>query len=277
MNGRTKRVLLVDNGSLEPAGTLQLRRIGAALEARTGVGVEPVSLAHSDRIAAECLDGQSAELFGAGLERVLNEGATEIMVAPLFVGPSHAITRWLPALIEERVKGRDSVSVKVTAPLWIAKEKRLAEMLAEDVRAAVAGGATGARVAVVDHGSPAREVTAARDAVAAQLRELLGDAVANVAACSMERREGAEFDFNEPLLERLLARAEWRRGPLVVALLFVAPGRHAGPGGDVERIVRAARGDDWHNVRFTRVLGEHPRLVEILADRVRDAGEVGGR
>jgi hypothetical protein len=269
--------LLVDNGSLEPASTRQLRRVAAALAARVEAKVEAVSLAHSDRIPAERLEGGAAELFAAGLERVLGEGAREIVVAPLFVGASHAITRWLPAIVEERTKGREDVRVRVAAPLWVKGERRLGEILAEEVRAAMTKERTNemdemegsaVRVAVVDHGSPARAVTEARDAVARQVRELLGDRVAEVAACSMERREGAEFDFNEPTLGRLLARAEWRSGPLVVALLFIAPGRHAGPEGDVARIVKAARGGDRGDVKFTRVLGENPRLVEILAERV---------
>ena len=279
-----RRVLLVDNGSLEPASTLQLRRIASALEARVGAKVEPVSLAHADRIETEKLDGRRAELFAPGLERVIAEGAREIVVAPLFVGPSHAITRWLPALVEERTNARGGdVSVRVTPPLWTAGDRRLGEILANEVRAVVANETNRAdetnerkaRVAVVDHGSPARAVTEARDAIAADVHELLGDAVTEVAACSMERRDGAEFDFNEPTLERLLMRDEWRSGPLVVALLFIAPGRHAGPDGDVARIVKAARGGDLREVKFTRVLGENPRLLEILADRVR--GCVGAK
>jgi hypothetical protein len=53
-----------------------------------------------------------------------------------------------------------------------------------------------------------------------------------------------------------------------VALLFVAAGRHAGPDGDVVRICREVRGSRLPGVRFTRPLGEHPRLVEALAAHV---------
>lgn len=266
-----RRVLLVDNGSLEPASTLQLRRIAVDLESRLGVGVDPVSLAHSAKISVDALNGRPAELFEAGLERVLRERANEVTVVPLFVGPSHAIVRWLPTMIAERTAVFPAAKVRVALPLHQSGDRRLAEVVADHVRERIEPGVR-PRVAVVDHGSPAREVTAARDAVAADVRALLGDAAAEVVACSMERRDGAEYDFNEPLLDRLLARDGWRDGPLVVALLFVAPGRHAGPDGDVAQIVRAARGGDVREVSFTRVLGDHPRLVEILADRVRAAG-----
>jgi len=267
----SRRVLLVDNGSLEPASTRQLRRLAEELEKRVGERVDPASLAHTDKVPAEELDGRRAELFEAALDRALREGVSGIVVVPLFVGPSHAITRWVPAMIEERREKFAAARIGLASPLFVPGEKRLGEILTEHVREQIGAGER-PRVAIVDHGSPARAVTGVREAVAAQVRELLGGAVSEVAACSMERREGAEFDFNEPLLENLLARTEWRSGPLVVGLVFVAPGKHAGPDGDVAKIVRAARGGEMCGVKFTRVLGEHPRLVEILADRVRSVG-----
>lgn len=267
---RTERVLLVDNGSLEPASTRQLRRLAAALQARIGVAVDPVSLAHATRVPAAALDGRPAELFEAGLDRVITEGARGIAVLPLFVGPSYAIMRQLPALVAERTRARPELRVGIAPPLFVEGETRLAEILADHVREQIADGGEKPRVAVVDHGSPSQAVTAVRDAVAAQVRERLGDAVREVAACSMERRPGAEFEFNEPLLENLLTREGWREGPMVVALLFIASGKHAGPDGDVAQIVARARGESgMSEVRFTRVMGEHPRLVEILVERWR--------
>jgi len=261
-----RRVLLMDNGSLEPASTRQLRAIAAALAERTGRRVDPVSLAHSAKIPAEALDGRPADLFEAALDRGIAEGVTDFVVAPLFIGPSHALTRFVPVLIEERVKRMPALRVRLAPPLAAPDDPRLSEMIEAHVREQIAPGAP-PRVAIVDHGSPARAVTDVRDAVAAQVRARLGDAAAEVVGCSMERRDGAEFDFNEPTLEHLLARPAWRSGPLILAMLFIAPGRHAGPDGDVAQIVRAARGDE-DGVRFTRLLGTHPRLIEILADRV---------
>jgi sirohydrochlorin ferrochelatase len=264
----SRRVLLMDNGSLEPGSTLQLRRLAAALEAKIGVRVEPVSLAHSAKVPASELDGRPAELFEAALDRLIGEGARDIVVAPLFVGPSHAVVRHVPAVVAERKKATPGLKVEIAAPLFVAGEQRLAEILADHAREEIKALATGARVAVVDHGSPSRAVTAVRDAVAEQVRLLLGSAVIEVAACSMERREGDEFAFNEPLLGNLLAREGWRDGAVVVALLFIGPGKHAGADGDVAQIVRRARAGKTDTVRFTPVMGLHPRLIEILADRV---------
>lgn len=289
-----RRVLLVDNGSLEAASTRQLRCIAAGVEARLGVKVDAVSLAHSNKVPAEALGGQPAELLADALERVVREGVRELIVAPQFIGPSYAIVRHVPALVAEKTAGVAGLRVAIAAPLWIEGERRLAEILVDGVRGVIRGDETGVgkvRVAVVDHGSPSRAVTVVRDAVAAQVREMLGDEVSEVAACSMERREGAEFDFNEPTLARLLERDGWRDGELVVALLFLAPGKHAGPDGDVARIVRTARGGEAKaagerrgsatppynggegggGVSFTPLMGEHPRLVEILVERVRAA------
>ena len=83
----------------------------------------------------------------------------------------------------------------------------------------------------------------------------------------MERREGAEYDFNEPVLANLLAQPGWKDEPVVVGMLFIAPGRHAGDDGDVVQICRAARGSASTGVKLTRLLGQHPLLLDILADR----------
>lgn len=266
-----RRVILFDNGSLAPASTLQLRRIARDLAERLNCDVIPASLAHSEKISPAELEARPALLLESALEQAVTDGSREIVVTPLFVGPSHAITRHVPALLEQWRKRARTVTVVQTAPLFAPGEKRLGEILAEQVRLEIRDDSR-PRVAVVDHGSPSRAVTDVRDAITAQVREQLGAKAIEVAACSMERREGAEFDFNEPTLAHLLARSEWRTGPLVVAMLFIAPGRHAGPEGDVACLVRAARGSDAE-VRFTPLLGSHPRLVEILVDRISAAVE----
>src|SRR6185312_14787273 len=146
-----------------------------------------------------------------------SEGVRELTVVPLFVGPSLALTRVLPALIAKQ----PTLRVRVAEPLQPPGATALSPILSDLVREQLPSPHT--RVAVVDHGSPARAVSVARDEVAAQVRAQLGGSVREVAACSMERRPGAEYDFNEPLLETLLARPEWRTGPVIIALLFIAP------------------------------------------------------
>lgn len=269
----SNRVLLVDNGSLEPESTLKLRELAAALAVRLKCAVVPTSLAHSGKISPEKLGGAAAELFEAALDRVLAEGAQRVVVVPVFIGPSHAVVRVLPALVAERKARHPSCRFALAQPLFGEGDSRLAEILADHVRETVGADARLQRVAVVDHGSPNAAVTEVRNAVAARLRNLLGASVAEVQPCSMERREGAEYDFNDPLLAKLLTQKQWSVGPTIVAMLFLFPGRHAGPHGDVAQICDAARTGE-SALRMTKLLGEHPRLVDILEDRARNAVNV---
>ena len=86
------RVLLVDNGSLQPAATRQLRRIAAALGRRLGRRVEPVSLLHADAVPARRLGGRPAEILDPAIWRRLAEGARDFVIVPLFIGSSRALT-----------------------------------------------------------------------------------------------------------------------------------------------------------------------------------------
>jgi hypothetical protein len=90
----------------------------------------------------------------------------------------------------------------------------------------------------------------------------------------MERREGSAYDFCEPLLARLLGQPRWNTGEVTVAMQFLLPGRHAGPAGDVATICREAETTSSGALRttMTGLVGEHPLLVDILADRWRGAG-----
>ena len=268
-------VLLMDNGSLEPASTLQLREIAAEVEARIGVRVRPVSLAHSTQVSAEALGGRPAELFEAALDHELHSGTTEVFVVPLFIGPSHAIVRHVPAVVAERHKLFPAASFGIASPLYIAGDLRLASILADHIREhldtemnASQNAAAQPRVAIVDHGSPSRAVTEVRDRLTAQVRALLGDTVGEVTACSMERRPGPEFDFNEPTLDALLRRPSWNTSAVIVGMLFIGPGKHAGTGGNVWEICRHAHANT-EQLRMTKLLGQHPLLIEILADRAR--------
>lgn len=267
------KTLLVDNGSLEPAATLALREVASKLSAKIGHLAEPVSLLHSHKVSADELDGVPAEIVETFLRRELGAGEREFTVVPLFIGPSRAITDYLPGLIEKLQADYPKITVKIALPLYQGGDLRLAKLLADRVRDMVETDSTKntfKRVALVDHGSPAAAVTAVRDVLAKQLAHELSGEIETVAACSMERRPESEYDFNEPLLETLLSREEWRAGPVIVAQLFLVPGRHAGPNGDVAAIcARAEEASPKLRTTRTKVLATHPGLIEILADRWR--------
>jgi len=269
-------VLLVDNGSLQPAATLALRRLAAAVSREVGRAVEPVSLLHSSAIEPGRLGGVAAEIFESAVRRRYALGVREFVVLPLFFGPSGALSGYMPARVEELRAGLPGLQVRVGPPLVDAVEgeggRAVVAILAAQVQGVIeAQGLKRPWVVLVDHGSPQRAVGAVRDGLARGLAAKLGGAVEEVVAASMERREGAEYDFNEPLVARALEKVEARSG--VVALLFFAPGRHAGPGGDIAGIcAEAERRRPGLRCCLTPLVGEHEGLVAILARRLREMG-----
>lgn len=262
--------LLVDNGSLEPAATLALRKLAARLCGRLGQKVEPVSLLHSSGIDPKLLAGSPAKLLLPVMERRLAANRPEFTIIPLFFGPSLALTEYIPENIARLREKHPKLKVALAAPLFQDRDERLARILEENVVAQL--GPEPSRVALVDHGSPVAAVTAVRNELAAQLAARLGSRVSAVAPCSMERRPERAYDFNEPLLAGLLDSAPWTEGRVIVALQFLSPGRHAGKDGDVAKLCRAAEAKHPKlKTQPTALVGVHPLLVEILADRWRAA------
>ena len=274
-------ILLLDNGSLIPAATMGLRSVAVQLSAALQQTVVPVSLLHSSTIPPEQLGGQAAEILESALIHRLREGTNMFVLVPLFFGPSRALTDYLPRRLTQLKKKFPKLRVRLASPLvdrHDPKDDRMAAILEDRVRAVLASPEHSVRapdyakpaVVLVDHGSPVREVTAVRNHVAAQLRTRLSHAVRVVAAASMERRSGPEYAFCEPLLERILDEPNFTAGTVIFAMLFLAPGRHAGPEGDIVQILAAAqqRHPKLHPV-LTGLVGSHPGLIPILIDRAR--------
>ncbi len=262
--------LLLDNGSLRPEATLSLRRLAGELSSEVGECVWPVSLLHSSKVDPAELGGEPAQTFVRFIKAMYAEGHRRFRVLPLFFGPSGALVDYLPERIRQLQQTWPELEVEIAPPLCPGDafaEELVVGMLADAVRTAQDQlGLERPRVALVDHGSPAPAVTAVRDRLAEALGRALASEVAEVAACSMERREGPEYDFNEPLLERLLRKPGWRDGPVIVAMLFLQPGKHAGPGGDVARICAGAEAA-YPSLRctMTPLVGEHRDLISLLA------------
>jgi sirohydrochlorin ferrochelatase len=263
--------LLVDNGSLEPAATLALRGLAVRLSGRLGRPVAPVSLLHSSGIDSTLLGGEPAEILFPALERRLAAGQNDFLLLPLFFGPSRALTEYLPENLARLRQKFPELHLKISPPLHAAHDNRLAQILARHVRDELDSTDT-ARVVVLDHGSPVGAVTDVRNELAQQVAGLLGSRVAAVAPASMERRAGPEYDFCNPLLADLLATSPWNSGRVIVAMQFLLPGRHAGPAGDVAGICRAAeRAHPGLKAQLTKLVADHPLLIDLLADRWRQA------
>lgn len=266
-------IFLTDNGSLRPEASFRLRELAGDLSARVGLEVEPVSLLHSHKIPAEQLDGEPATIVKRRLRECFRLGRREFIVLPLFLGPSLAITEYLPQVVEELKGECPDFSLEIAEALAGRSvedpDGRLIDILADHVSLAEIRGKKDC-IALVDHGTPIRPVNQLRDAVARDLGRRIGR---EVRPCSMERRDGEEYAFNDPLLENLVATDGFRGDSLFLAMFFILPGRHAGPSGDVASIGEGlVRKGTFKEVSMSPLLGENPLLIDILEDRLRAMG-----
>lgn len=275
MMDRKQSIALLDNGSLRPESVFSLRRIAADLSRRLDCEVNPVSLLHSSKIAAEELDGVEAQTWKRFLKRQAEAGVTSLLVLPLFFGPSSAVVDYLPRISREILEDLNlsDLSIEVgpsLVDLDDPDDDAVARILADLVLRSLERRGRGdvpPPVILVDHGSPVERVAQCRDRVAEQLAGLLAGRVSRVIASSMERREGEEYAFNEPLLESALQQLE-EADDAVLSLMFVSPGRHAGPGGDIAQIVeQSAWARAGKRVLVTPLVGESPLLIDLLERR----------
>ncbi len=264
--------LLVDNGSHRAESTLNLRRIAAALTASVGHPVHPVSLLHSTKVDPAELGGEPAQIFEPFIKsRRRDHGDHSFLVVPLFFGHSAAIYEYLPQRVSELREDWPELEIRI-APCMVdldePSDTGVAEILARIVREKIAGtGLNRPAVTLVDHGTPRIAVNRVRNFLADQLREQLGDEVSAVRPSSMERREGEAYAFNEPLLENLLGSEGFDRD-VVLSMLFISPGRHAGPGGDIAQICVAAEArHPGLRTHMSDLFATHPGAVALLARR----------
>jgi len=265
--------LLLDNGSSRPESTLALRRLARALGERSGRPVHPVSLQHADQVPPDALGGHGADTLEPWLRRALAAGRRDFLLIPLWFGPSRALTRFIPELTAQLRREQGPFELRCAPELCPLPdgEPRLTEVLLGNIeRAAAALGLAPRRLVLVDHGSPIPAVTAVRTWLAARLRERLGPG-AQLREAVMERRPGPDYDFNGDLLEGVLHRlaAADPTGPVILPLLFLSPGRHAGPGGDLGAIcARVESAVPGFRVYPTALVGAHPGLIDLLAGRI---------
>lgn len=274
---QTTRFLLIDNGSYRPEATLNLRRLAAELTAATGHQVDAVSLLHSGKIDQSKLGGTPALTFEPFLRSHHQSSWSNFVVVPLFFGPSAAAYEFLPQRVEVVRNELDWHDLEVrVGPALVdpsdAGDSRVAKILADSVRSQISlNSLDQPAVALCDHGAPRIGVTEVRNFLAIQLAKELGDTVSTVQPASMERRPDPAYAFNEPLLENLLLTPEFSR-QVVVSMLFFQPGRHAGPEGDVSKICAEAKTSAPNQeAHMTELVGTHPGLIPILAERLQQA------
>lgn len=264
-------ILLLDNGTSRPESTLNLRRLAQHLGEHSGTIVHPVSLQHAHKIPPANLHGIPAETFHTFMTRHLSMGERQFVVLPLFFGPSLALASFIPEQTAKLADQHGRFKLQQCPELCPLPtgEPRLAQILCDQLPLLESG--TPRRVVLVDHGSPIPRVTAVRSYLAGEMRRILGPNVQLLEA-AMERRAGTDYDFNGEQLAQVLQQAAQRdaQTPLALSLLFLSPGRHAGPGGDIETICqRACEQHPGWPIQTSALVGEHDGLIPILLDRLR--------
>ena len=271
-------VALIDNGSLEAAAHLYLRAVAAAVSARAGAPVVAVSWKHSDRVPPVELDHMPAPTLAPWVRAQVARGERDFVFIPFFISAQGAIGSALRNDLE-RLQ-REVGAFTFTFTRGLASPGRVGDVVAivsQRVRAVLAKrGLWAPAVIVVDHGGPSAASAALRDEIAAGVRAALGNEASQVAAASME---GANHAHNRPLLADELRAPGFDRGDVVIAPLFLSPGRHAGPEGDLAQIAAAAGANPISEVRlasvelrchFTGLVGTHPLVADALAAALRD-------
>ncbi|MBI5770556.1 MAG: hypothetical protein HZA93_22455, partial [Verrucomicrobia bacterium] len=226
------------------------------------------------------------------LRAQLARGENEFLFVPFFISAQGAIGSALRGELEKLQQQLGGFSFVFTTGL--AASGALGHIVAARVRETIASKTLQRpAVIVVDHGGPSAASAALRDAVAKEAgRSLLagdfrgtglltresghgsGDPchsrslackqaptlIGSIAAASLE-------GVHPPLLADELARSEYAGRDVVIALLFLAPGRHAGANGDVAQICRASPA----RCHLTALVGDHPATTEVLAQALRAA------
>lgn len=267
----SQKYFLVDNGSLRPESVFYMREVATRLEESIGVPIESFGIMHSHKIDISKLGGvrgMSMESFFISKEA---EKCKHLRLLPMFIGPSLAITDWLyNKLTAWKQLGNDRTFL-IADPLFRKGDQRITNALAEYIITLILeNNKTKPFVVLVDHGTPLREVNHVREEIGKNLERKLTGLISGFSTACMERREGSQYDFNDPLLEKLLKEIiSSGNSKVIIAQLFLGPGRHAGAHGDIAKICQPFI-ENGIQVERTPILGKHALILEILADRFRE-------
>ena len=263
------KYFLVDNGSLRAESVLYIRDIARQLSKVSGKTVNPAGIMHShkvDPLKLNGIPGLSMEAFFQSEEA--NEAECMHFI-PMFLGPSLAITDWLKVKADEWIAAKTGRDYKIADCLFQDGDERIANALYDQIIKYLSEhNQAKPYIILVDHGTPLREVNYVREEIGTQLAKKLQGTISGFSTASMERRDGDEYAFNDPLLEKLLMEIHSHgQKNVVLAQLFLAPGRHAGPEGDIEKICLPFENDGL-KIHKLPTLGNHPYILEILAERL---------
>jgi sirohydrochlorin ferrochelatase len=117
-------------------------------------------------------------------------------------------------------------------------------------------------ILLIDHGSRRAEANALLDDVADQVRRRAPESIVEV----------AHLEIAEPnIAEGIDACVKKGATQIVVHPYFLGPGRHITE--DIPAQVERARGSHPNvQIRISQALGGHAALIDVILDRVSDAG-----
>ena len=179
-----------------------MKNVAIELEKITGFSVMPCGIMHSHKVDTSKLQGQpgmSLESFFLSKEA---EVAKKLSFVPMFIGPSLAITDWLPEKLTEWSQNGNERKFSIADCIYKKKDDRIAKALTEYVVDLIPQFIpVKPFLILVDHGTPILEVNLVREEIGYLLEKKLANQISGFSTACMERREGTQYDFNDPLLE----------------------------------------------------------------------------
>jgi sirohydrochlorin cobaltochelatase len=246
-----RAVILVGHGSLRDASGSAMIRLAARAQA---AGVAPV-------VKAGFLN-YSRPAFRETLARVVERGAQKVVVAPYFLVPGKFVRVDLPRLVAESQAAYPTLAMQLAEPFG--DHPALARIvLARAAAAADSERRTPGQRALLlmAHGSPNEMANAPLRALAARLG----------ASKHYDSVMLSFMELNEPAIPAALAQLVQQGAHDIVAVpLFLQLGGHVAE--DLPAIIAAARMRfPDQQITLASYLGYDPLLVEVIADRVREA------
>lgn len=241
--------ILIGHGSLRANSGAAMIRLAARARA---AGVAPL-------VASAFLNYHRPTLPEA-LARCVARGATEVVLLPYFLASGWFVHTALPKQLEEALVAYPGLRARIAAPLG--DHPALAALVRKRAEAALPASVQGEPPALllVAHGSPDPRANQPIAAIAERLRD---GPFADVLLCFL--------GLNQPLLGPAIdAQVAADHHTLVVAPFFLQLGGHVAE--DLPAVIAEAR---LRHPTTTIALAEHlaydPLLVQVLADRMRDA------
>ncbi|CEG37110.1 with nad-binding rossmann-fold domain [Plasmopara halstedii] len=270
-----RMIVLINTGSLRAESYANMRHISFQLSRALRQLVVPCGFGLSDQVNTREHNGLRAktlEMVVAEHLALHNNCASEIIVLPLFLGPSVIMRDYMPNIFDKVWAARPSASLSVRVGDCLVKscdDTRVAEMLLERSSQVVNFTTVKENVTilVVYPDTLSREASGEIDMVAQQLRRLLktNQHIKLAGSACIESQKGASHDSSDPPLAEALEYYSVSEGIVVFAKSFFSDDCIEK---NIEEIIQCVRaGHPDLDLRVAEALGPNELLSSILSDR----------